>query len=197
MRSLVPRLVLLFATIACGGDDGDGQTSFANTTLPASTGDGSGSSTTASSTTAPASSSESSGSSSEGAETSSSSGAADSTGGPEDPSYPAPDDGGACPPDHAPIELGGGSLCAPFCAGADAACPAPSSGDAIATCTPFEDRGGSGTACATHDDCPDDEACGTAGTCVAVAFWACRLECAGGQTCSDGMTCITDACGYP
>jgi len=118
------------------------------------------------------------------------------SGGGGDPSYPAPDGSGACPAQTAPIELPGASVCAPFCAGAGAMCPPPASGDAVPECTPFEQPGGSGTPCTDHPDCTGGEACGPDGTCIAVAFWACRLTCEGGETCSDGMTCTGGACGY-
>jgi len=119
------------------------------------------------------------------------------TGGGGDPSYPAPDAGGLCPANTAPIALPGGSVCAPFCAGAQAPCPAAASGDAIAECTPFADDGGSGTPCTEQGDCTEGEACGTEGTCVAVAFWGCRLQCDGSTVCSDAMVCAGDACAYP
>jgi hypothetical protein len=183
--------------VACGGDDeadddaaveSDGtleSTSGDESASDASSSDGGGSSSGAGTTTS-AESTEST----DGADES-------TTGAPEDPSYPAPDDGGACPNETAPIQFPGASVCAPFCAGADAPCPAAASGDAVPTCTPFADEGGSATPCRTHDDCPGEEACDPTGTCVAVAFWGCRLVCDGGETCSDGMTCAAGACGYP
>jgi hypothetical protein len=180
--------------VACGGDDeadDDGAMESEGTIESSSTDDsssdvssGDGSSSGGDTTTSDAS--ESSG----GADES-------TTGAPEDPSYPAPDDGGACPNETAPIQFPGASVCAPFCAGADAACPPGVSGDAVPTCTPFADEVGSGTPCRTHDDCRGEEACDPTGTCVAVAFWACRLVCDAGETCSDGMTCAAGACGYP
>ena len=180
--------------VACGGDDDDDDGGVVET--------GSTSSSSSSDTLSSGTSSEGPGDVSTGADTttseSSSDGAdASTTGGPEDPSYPQPSDAGACPNDTVPIQLPGASVCGPFCAGPDAACPAPSSGDAVPTCTPFADEGGSGTPCRTHDECPDEAACAPDGTCVVVAFWACRLLCDAGQACSDGMTCAAGACGYP
>lgn len=193
MRGFTSLLVCTITIVACGGDDdGDTQGTASTTLTTAATSEGSSSSDASTST-----SSGSEESSSTAIADSSSSEASSSSGDtPEDPEYPAPD-GGACPDDFAPIELPGGSVCAPFCVGADAPCPAPASGDAAPVCTPFEGKGGSGLPCTTHDDCTDAEACGVMDTCVAVAFWACRLECDGGQTCSDGMTCAGDACAYP
>jgi hypothetical protein len=182
--------------VACGGDDeadddgaveSDGTLESTGTDDSSSdtSSDGEGSSSGADTTT-----SAESDESTDGAD-------ASTTGVPEDPSYPAPDGSGACPNETAPIQFPGASVCAPFCAGADAACPPAASGDAVPTCTPFADEGGSGTPCRTHDECPGEEACDPAGTCVAVAFWACRLVCDAGETCSDGMTCAAGACGYP
>lgn len=130
-------------------------------------------------------------------EAASSSGAVDSSGGPGgDPSYPEPQ-GGVCPDGAYPVTLPGASVCAPACAGADAACPAAASGDAEPTCTPFAQPGGSETPCTEHGDCTGGEACDPSGICVAVAFWGCRLVCSDGAMCPDGLTCATDACGYP
>ena len=183
--------ILLCTLVACGGDDDGDTQGTASTTL--TTASESSSSTDASTSTIGSSSEESS---TAIADSSSSEASSSSGGAPEDPEYPPPD-GTACPPDFAPIELPGGSVCAPFCAGPDAPCPAPSSGDATPVCTPFEGKGGSGLPCTTHDECTEAEACGVMDTCVAVAFWACRLECDAGQTCSEGMTCAGDACAYP
>ena len=114
-----------------------------------------------------------------------------------DPSYP-PTDGNACPGDQVPTVLPGASVCAPFCTGEGAMCPDAATGEAVPTCTPFERAGGSGTPCKTHDMCPGEEACGVDGMCIAVAFWACRLLCQGGELCPDDMTCTSIAtCGYP
>jgi hypothetical protein len=182
--------------VACGGDDdtNDDGAAETGTTLTSSSNGASSSTDTSSGGLDDGSSSGNHTTTSE----ESTEGAGESTtGGPEDPSYPPPNDAGVCPNDTVPIELPGASVCGPFCAGADAACPAPSGGDAEPTCTPFADEGGSGTPCRTHDECPENEACAPDGTCVAVAFWACRLLCDAGQTCSDGMTCAGDACGYP
>lgn len=181
--------------VACGGDDDANDDGVADTgTLTSSSSDASTSSDTSSDGLDDTSSSGGDTTTSEG----SSDGADESTtGDPEDPSYPPPNDAGACPDGTVPIELPGVSICGPFCAGPEAACPAPSSGDAEPTCTPFADEGGSGMPCRTHDECPDDEACAPDGTCVAVAFWACRLLCDAGQSCGDGMTCAAGACGYP
>lgn len=184
--------VCIIGMPACGGDDApDTGTGAPSTTgTDPTTGPDPG-------TTASESSSTDAASSSTGADSSSSTAAADTTGGaPEDPSYPAPE-GGVCPDQTAPIMLPGGSVCAPFCAGADAPCPAPASGDAVPECTPFAGKGGSGLPCTDDGDCTDAEACGTDDTCIAVAFWGCRLLCDGTTTCSDGMTCAGDACAYP
>lgn len=190
--------ILVCAVIACGGDDGSDSGATTPTTDATAVSDPATSATTDSTTDAGTSTAETSsaGGSSTDAE-SSSTAAADSTGGVAgDPSYPAPD-GGVCPDQTAPITLPGGSVCAPFCAGADAPCPAPASGDATPECTPFADEGGSGTPCTDHGDCSGGEACGADGVCVAVAFWGCRLQCEGKTTCSDGMTCAGGACAYP
>jgi hypothetical protein len=189
---------ILLATVACGGDGDDGETS-GNGTTGVGTDSSSGTDPGSSSGEPDPSSSESSSESSTAPGTTTDPTDADSSStgdAPSDPSYPRPD-GGTCPDDTVPIALPGANVCGPFCAGADAACPDPSSGDATPVCTPFADEGGSGTPCVDHGDCDGGEACGADDTCVAVAFWACRLECAGGETCSDGMTCTQDACGYP
>lgn len=190
-RTILAALCIVTTTPACGGDDG-GDTGAPGTT--STVGDPSSSTDPGSSSGTPGTSS----GESTGAESSTDPTAADSSStgaAPTDPSYP-PQDAGACPNDTVPIALPGGSLCGPFCAGADAPCPEPSSGDATPVCTPFADDGGSGTPCTGHDDCDGAEACAPEGTCVAVAFWACRLECDAGQTCSDGMICAQDACAY-
>ena len=139
MRGFTSLLVCTITIVACGGDDdGDTQGTASTTLTTAATSEGSSSSDASTST-----SSGSEESSSTAIADSSSSEASSSSGDtPEDPEYPAPD-GGACPDDFAPIELPGGSVCAPFCVGADAPCPAPASGDAAPVCTPFEGKGGS------------------------------------------------------
>lgn len=114
-----------------------------------------------------------------------------------DPEYPQPQDMN-CAGGLAPLTLPGGSVCAPFCTGEGDACPSAATGDAMASCTPFEERGGSGTPCRDSDGCLGDEACGLDGTCIAVAFWACRLLCDAGQTCPDSMSCgAIGSCAYP
>jgi hypothetical protein len=114
-----------------------------------------------------------------------------------DPSYPPVGPDGGCP-NGASLMLPGASVCAPFCAGPDAACPDAASGTATPTCTPFEMADGSAAPCRDHDECPDDEACSVSGTCIAVAFWGCRLLCDAGAACPDPMICTTvGACGYP
>jgi hypothetical protein len=182
--------------LACGGDDGgddDGVVETGGTLSLSST------ETSTSSDTSSGSLDDGTSSGSEVSTTEATTDGADesTTGGPEDPSYPQPDGAGSCPNGTAPILLPGASVCGPFCEGPDAPCPAGSSGDAMPVCTPFDEKGGSGTPCRTHDDCPDGEACDPDDTCVAVAFWACRLLCDAGQACSDGMTCAAGACGYP
>lgn len=194
MRCSLP-IVLVSSLFACGGDDGADPTTNGPTTSSATTSAGTSSSDTSSAstsaadttteTTAPADSS-----------TSDATTTGETTGGASDPNYP-PTEGGTCPGDFAPIELPGGNVCAPFCEGDGAVCPDPASGDALPVCTPFETKGGSGDPCEMHEECPDGEACGAQSTCVAVAFWGCRLECADGQVCSDGMTCSDGACAYP
>lgn len=181
---------ICLALAGCGGDDGDAESTGIASVSDTATASASSSSGSSSSSDGGASSSSSGGSSSSGAADSSSGGVA------EDPEYPAPQ-GGTCPDQTAPVELPGASSCAPFCAGADAPCPAPGSGDATGVCTPFEQDGGSGTPCTEHGDCTGGEACGAAGTCVAVAFWGCRLRCSDGSTCPDAMVCAGDSCGYP
>lgn len=178
------------ALASCGGDDGGGE----STGIASASDTGTGSS----GTSGAASSSGDGGASSSGGVDASSSGAADSSSGgvAEDPEYPAPQ-GGTCPQPTVPVELPGASSCAPTCAGADAPCPAAASGDATGVCTPFEQEGGSGTPCTEHADCTGGEACGGAGTCVAVAFWGCRLRCSDGASCPDAMICAGDSCGYP
>lgn len=190
MRTIVALSLLVSSSIACGGDDASDGT---GTTTGVGTTGSSGESGPDSTGPVDASTSSSSG----GADTSGDATSSGTTGEAEDPSYPAPDDGGMCPDNTAPITLPGGAVCSPFCAGADAPCPAPASGDAMGVCTPFEQAGGSGTPCTVHGDCPDTEACGPAGTCIAVAFWGCRLQCDDMTTCSDAMICAGDACAYP
>jgi len=181
--------------VGCGDDDGDD--GVVDTTGTATISTTEASSSEESTTSGADGSSSSTGEGSTGTTGEESSDGADTTtGGSGDPAYP-PTDGGACPPGTAPIQLPGASMCGPFCEGAEAECPPPASGDAVPTCTPFEEKGGSGTPCRMHDECPEGEACDTDGTCVAVAFWACRLVCDAGQTCSDDMTCAAGACGYP
>jgi hypothetical protein len=176
---------------ACGGGDdaSDGATMPTSISAgdTAATGETPGSSDGASSSTGVADSS--------GGD--SSSGGPGTTGGAaDDPSYPSPGAGG-CPGGTADVALPGAAACAPFCDGAGAMCPAPASGDAVATCTPFEMPGGSGTACAGDGECVAPEVCGLDGACISVAFWGCRLLCDGGQTCPDAMTCTSvGACGY-
>jgi hypothetical protein len=179
--------------VACGGDDDANDDGAVE-------GDGTlGTSSSDASTSGESSGGVDDASSSDDGITTSSDGAdAATTGGTEDPSYPMPDAADECPDDAASIQLQGGSVCTPFCAGEDAACPAPSSGDAPPICTPFFEPGGSGTMCVTHDQCRGEEACDyPPGTCATVGFWACVLKCDTGQTCSDGMTCIAGECGYP
>ena len=190
---------VLWLAAACGDDGGGGATTItpAGTSTDASTG-ASTSSTTDATQASESSTGVGSESSTGGSGSSESSGSGSSTGTiAGDPAYP-PVEGGACPGDAAPTQLPGGSICAPFCRGDGAKCPAAATGDAAATCTPFERDGGSGDPCETHATCPRGEACGLEDTCVAVAFWACQLVCDGGQTCPDDMTCTTiGACGYP
>jgi hypothetical protein len=200
-----PTLVLALActVCACGGDDG-GSTPTTTGVTTIGNDDGSGSAGDESTTTAATSE----GSSSEG-EGSSSSGdpgettvslddTAGTTGEPADPEYPAPDGTGMCPEGTADLDLAGATACAPFCAGADAPCPTAATGSATPECTPFEMPGGSGDPCETHDECSGEEACGVNGTCVAVAFWGCRLLCDAGELCPDAMICSgVGACGYP
>jgi hypothetical protein len=160
------------ATATTGGDDTTGTTD-SSTSLG-------GTSTSADTTTGPDESDTSEG----------------GTGDPSDPSYPPVGGDGTCP-DGASLMLPGASVCAPFCAGPDAACPDAATGTATATCTPFEMDGGSGTPCRAHEDCPDAEACSVADTCIAVAFWGCRLLCDAAE-CPDAMICSSvGACGYP
>ena len=199
------RIAYLFSAclfVACGGDDGGSPTTTGVTTIGG--GDDSGSTGGASTTVEPTSDGSSSGDagSSSGETGGSSTAAVDDTAGttgePADPEYPAPDDAGMCPEGTAMLDLAGATACAPFCAGADAPCPAAATGTATPECTPFEMPGGSGDPCKTHDECTGGEACGVDGTCVAVAFWGCRLICDAGETCPDPMTCSgVGACGYP
>jgi hypothetical protein len=189
--------VLVFA-IACGDDGGDTGTSV-GTSATAGVSTGEDGSSTSSGGSSDASSSSEAGSGSGSSDAGSSGGGSSSSGGPGgDPLYPPLQDG-MCPGGEVPTMLPGGSVCAPFCDGEGAQCPAAATGDAVGTCTPFErDGGGSGDPCETHDMCPREEACGIEGTCIAVAFWACRLLCDGGQTCPDAMQCTSiGTCGYP
>lgn len=195
-------LVLACSLFACGGDDGGSPTTTGVTTIGADDG---GDTTGAGSTTAgPGSDGGSSGdavsssSGDPGESTAAVDDTAGTTGEPADPEYPAPDGAGTCPEGTAMLDLAGATACAPFCAGPDAPCPAAATGDATPECTPFEMPGGSGDPCTTHDECSGGEACGVDDTCVAVAFWGCRLLCDAGQTCPDAMTCSgVGACGYP
>jgi hypothetical protein len=186
--SLIVSLVLF----ACGGDDdGNGVQPTSDTDVATSTSnenDTSSSSSDGDDSTGPFDGT--TGDESSDAE-------AESTGDPSDPSYPPVGPGGTCP-EGASVMLPGASVCAPFCAGARAACPEAATGTAVPTCTPFEMEGGSGTPCRDHDDCPEDEACGVGSTCMGVSFWGCRLECEAGAQCPDAMICSSvGACGYP
>ena len=114
-----------------------------------------------------------------------------------DPTYPIPT-GGNCPDNTVNVTLPGAEVCAPFCNGEGDACPAAATGDATSTCTPFAQAGGSEDPCEDSSTCPMGEACSVEGTCVSVAFWACRLLCDAGETCPDTMTCAGGlSCGYP
>jgi hypothetical protein len=188
---------LLTLCVACGGDDGGGSGSLSAGGSGGSADSGESSDAGASSESSGGTSSGSSeGSSTAAVDGSSSDDAAGSTGAPGDPSYPEPGTAGCR--DGAVLDLQGVAVCAPFCPGPGGACPAPGSGDATPVCTPFEMEGGSGTACRDDGDCSGDEACGVGGTCIAVAFWGCRLSCAAGETCPDAMTCAAPgSCGYP
>ncbi len=184
----VGALALVFSLPGCGddtsGDDGPATTltSDGSTSTPM-TSEGS------SSTDAPGSSS--------GAADTTTGGAGESTGAAEDPEYPMPD-GGTCGGGTAPVVLPGAEVCSPFCSGSEDPCPAASSGDAPAECTPFLGDGGSGDPCGDGMPCAGAEACGMDGTCGEVAFWACQLICGDGQACPDGMVCSgIGTCGYP
>jgi len=185
--------------LACGGDDGS-DSSGAVTTI------GAGSNTTGGSTSGEAESSgdstgeaESGGTSTGGADTST--GGADSSSGGSggamgDPTYPTPT-AGECPDNTVNVTLPGAEVCAPFCTGEGDACPAAATGDATPVCTPFAQAGGSEDPCDDSSTCPMGEACSVEGTCVAVAFWACRLLCDQGETCPDTMMCAGAlSCGY-
>ena len=200
-RGSRPTLLALVLVLGCGGDDGGGSpTTTGLTTLGTDDGSGSsdGGSTTAEPTTAGSSSGEPGSSSGEPGSTTA---AVDDTSGtagePGDPQYPPPGAAGVCPEGTAMLDLAGATACAPFCAGADAACPTAATGTAMPECTPFEMPGGSGDPCTTHGDCSGGEACGTNDTCVAVAFWGCRLLCQSDDECAVGMICGgAGVCGY-
>jgi hypothetical protein len=201
-RSPSPRLAalaLLFPlaslTPACGDDDGPTDTG-------AETGPAASTSESSPGTTAASSSEDGSTTSADGLDSTGSTAAASSeddgttTGPAGDPTYPPPD-GGSCPQGTAPVVLPGAQLCAPFCGDEADQCPPAATGDAPAMCTPFAGRGGSGDPCDDSTACPDGETC-DAGSCVAVAFFACQLRCGMGETCPDGMECSgIGTCGYP
>lgn len=192
MRSGSVRVFLaaIVSSFACGGDDGEGSTSPTSLSGVATSTGGdemadatseAGSTTSGAEDTA--TDDDAPGSSTTDAEE-------------PDPSYPPVGPGGTCP-NGASLMLPGASVCAPFCTGPDATCPDAASGAATPTCTPFEMEGGSGARCRDHDGCPDDEACSVSGTCIAVAFWGCRLLC-DATACPDPMICTAvGACGYP
>lgn len=189
-------LVLLFAA-GCG-DDGGGESTSADSITSAGT-SADGTSSDGSTTTGDGSSGSSTDTTTTGTSTTdaSSSGAGSTGGGSvDDGTYPSPA-GGTCPNGTASINVPAGELCGPFCEDRDDVCPGAESGAATAECIPFEQNGGSGTACMDDGECGGSEACGTGGTCVSVAFWACRLSCANGETCPDAMQCSGNLCGYP
>jgi hypothetical protein len=194
LRSLALALALPLLAPACGDDGGGGETGAETGPPPGGTSEGS--------------SSTGAGSSSTGADTST--GSVDSTGstapassddgsttGPTgDPAYPPPV-GGACPDGTLPVNLPGTEICAPFCDGLDDECPAAATGNAVGQCTPFAGAGGSGDPCDDATPCPDGETCND-DACAEIAFFACQLLCAMGETCPDGMECSGIAtCGYP
>ncbi len=193
----VSALALILA--ACSGDDGgatsDGVSSDASTTQDmtqgstSSTGGSSGSGGDASSSGSAGATSSSTGDATTGDATAGTTG-----GGAEDPNYPSPGDVG-CAGETAPIMLPGGAVCAPFCDGPGGACPAPADGDAMPVCAPFE-NGGSMAPCGGDGECAGSEVCWD-GSCIEVAFWACNIDCSGGETCPSGMSCIAGLCAYP
>lgn len=186
-------LACLCLLLACGDDDGGDE---GGVTGPAGS---SGPSASSTDTTAAGSSSGPADSSSSGVGpgSSGSSGEGSTTGTASDPVYPQPD-GGACPGNTFPVTLPQSEICAPACTGRGDACPAAATGDAPAQCTPFLSNGGSGDPCDEVTPCGAGEACDAGGMCVEVAFWACQLVCAGGESCPDGMVCNgIQTCGYP
>lgn len=195
-RSLVLACAVL---LACGGDD-DSDSSGAVTTI------GAGSNTTGEATSGDDDDESSGGSTGEGGSSSTGgavdtssggSSSGDSGGAMGDPTYPIPT-AGNCPDNTVNVTLPGAEVCAPFCNGEGDACPAAASGDATPTCTPFAQAGGSEDPCDDSSTCPMGEACSVEGTCVSVAFWACRLLCDAGETCPDTMMCAGGlSCGYP
>ena len=197
-------LVLGLAVLPACGDDSEGDSSGAVTTIGAgndtSGGGGSGDTNGSDGSDGSTGGGESGASSSGGAD--STSGGADSTSGDSggavgDPMYPMPA-GGMCPDDTVNVTLPGAEVCAPFCTGEGAACPAAATGNGTPICTPFAQRGGSEDPCDDSSTCPEDEACSVEGICVSVAFWACRLLCDQGEACPDGMMCAGAlSCGYP
>ncbi|MEM6989742.1 MAG: hypothetical protein AAF721_04575 [Myxococcota bacterium] len=191
--------VLATAPLAACGDDGgsDPVASTASMTLTSSESGDESSTGAAAESSSDGTPGTTSGTTTDAADSTSDTAAPTTGGAVEDPVYPRPV-GMMCDGGQAPLTLPGGSVCAPFCTGEADACPAGGSGDATPSCTPFEEPGGSGMACRDSSTCPGDEACGFEGTCVTVAFWACRLLCDGGETCPDGMTCTAiGSCGYP
>jgi len=186
---LVGALALVFSIPGCGDDSGGEEGPATSLTSDGATSTPMTSEGSSSTDSAPGSSS--------GAADTTTTGEGQSTGAAEDPAYPMPD-GGTCDGGTAPVVLPGAEVCSPFCSGTGDPCPAASSGDAPAECTPFLGDGGSGDPCSEDMPCSGTEACGMDGTCGEVAFWACQLVCIDGQACPEGMTCAGfGTCGYP
>lgn len=103
-----------------------------------------------------------------------------------------------CDGASAPITLGNGELCAPFCAGEGAACPDEGLGDATSSCEPFVDSNqGSGDDCSMGQACPLGEGCDGA-ACHSIVFWSCLIECGAGGSCPAPMICTgQNRCAYP
>ncbi len=190
-------LVLASPALACGDDEGTdtgadttplpGTSEGSTSTGDASTSTGADASTSSTTASVDGTSSTTAAESSEGDST---------TGSDEDAASPQPD-GGACPDGFLPVSLPGAEICAPFCGGPDDACPVAATGDAAPQCTPFAGKGGSGDPCDDATTCPNGETCND-GACTAIAFHACQLFCAMGETCPDAMECSgIGTCGYP
>jgi hypothetical protein len=204
LPGLASALALALSLAASPGCSGDDEASATDTTTTATT-----ATTTATTTTTTGSSTGDGSSSTETGETGSTSSTTGdastttdattdaTTGGGGPPDYPEPV-GGICPDGTTMITVGNGSLCAPFCAGDGAACPSEGLDSASSVCTPFLDsNSGSGDDCSEGQECPDNEGCQN-GSCQAILFWSCLIDCGPANECPAPLICTNQArCAYP